>query len=142
AFVTPAVEAAMAVAAGHTDVCMAFRLMMQQPSSAALAAGALLDVPDIDDAQFHWPFGFYSPTQWAALYMNRYLYESATAEEHVAQFAVTQREYAMSNPEALQRTPLTVEDYLAMPYISSPLRLLDCDYPCDSGSAVIFTTEE
>ena len=27
-------------------------------------------------------------------------------------------------------------------YITKPLRILDCDYPCDSGSAVIFTTEE
>ena len=37
---------------------------------------------------------------------------------------------------------LTAEQFLQQPYISKPLRLLDCDYPCDSGSAVIFTTEE
>ena len=29
-------------------------------------------------------------------------------------------------------------EYLAARYVSKPLRLLDCDYPCDSGSAVIF----
>jgi acetyl-CoA acetyltransferase len=48
----------------------------------------------------------------------------------------------MANEDALQRAPLTAEQFLEAPYISKPLRLLDCDYPCDSGSAVIFTTEE
>ena len=142
AFSTPAVHAAMAVAAGQTDVCMAFRLMMQQPSGAALAAGAMLGVPDIGDAQFNWTIGNFSPTQWAALHMNRYLHESDTTAEHFGAFAVAQREYATRNPEALLRSPLTVEEYLAAPYVSAPLRILDCDYPCDAGSAVIFTTEE
>jgi acetyl-CoA acetyltransferase len=143
AFITPAVHAAMAVASGHTDTCMAFRIMMQQPSGAALASGgAMLQAPSMSDAQFMFPFGDFSPTQWAGLLMNRYLYESDATEEHFAQFAVVQREYAMANEDALQRTPLTVDQFLEAPYISKPLRLLDCDYPCDSGSAVIFTTEE
>ena len=46
------------------------------------------------------------------------------------------------NPNALQTGPLSADDYLNAPYITKPLRILDCDYPCDSGSAVIFTTEE
>ncbi len=33
AFITPAYHAAMAVASGHTDTVMAFRIMMQQPPS-------------------------------------------------------------------------------------------------------------
>jgi len=143
AFVTPAVHAAMAVAAGHTETCMAFRIMMQQPSGAALASGgAMLQAPSMSDAQFMFPFGDFSPTQWAGLLMNRYLHESDATEEHFAQFAVVQREYALANEDALQRTPLSVDQFLEAPYISKPLRLLDCDYPCDSGSAVIFTTEE
>jgi acetyl-CoA acetyltransferase len=74
--------------------------------------------------------------------MNRYLHESDATEEHFATFATIQREYASHNPDALQRMSITVEDYLAAPYISAPLRLLDCDYPCDSVGAVIFATEE
>ena len=38
--------------------------------------------------------------------------------------------------------PLTIDDYLASRYIAKPVRLLDCDYPVDSASAVIFTTAE
>jgi acetyl-CoA acetyltransferase len=143
AFITPAVHAAMAVATGHSEICMAWRIMMQQPSTAALSAGeAQLGQPSAADFQFMAPFGDFSPTQWAGLLMNRYLHESDATEEHFAAFAVAQRDYAMRNPDALQRSPLTAEQFLAAPYISKPLRLLDCDYPCDSGSAVIFTTEE
>jgi acetyl-CoA acetyltransferase len=117
--------------------------MMQQPSSAVLSAGgATLGSPNMVDTQFMAPFGDFSPTQWAGLLMNRYMHESDATEEHFAEFAVVQREYASKNEDALQRKPLSAEQYLAAPYISKPLRLLDCDYPCDSGSAVIFTTEE
>lgn len=143
AFITPAYHAAMAVAAGHTDTAMAFRIMMQQPPSAALAAGdAQLSSPSPGDTQFQFPFGDFSPTQWAGLLMNRYMHETGATEEMFAEFAVVQREYARMNPNALQRDPLSAEQYLSLPYVTKPLRILDCDYPCDSGSAVIFTTEE
>ena len=143
AFITPAYHAAMAVAAGHADTVMAFRIMMQQPPAAALlAGGAMLGEPNMADAQFRWPFGSFSPTQWAGLLMQRYMHETGATEEHFAEFAEVQRQWARMNPDALQTGPLSAEDYLALPYITKPLRLLDCDYPCDSGSAVIFTTEE
>ena len=45
-------------------------------------------------------------------------------------------------PGALFRDPITIDDYLAARYINKPLRLLDCDYPVDSCSALLFTTEE
>lgn len=143
AFSTPAVHAAMAVAAGHAETVMAFRIMMQQPSSAALAAGnAARGAPSMADTQFSWPFGAFSPTQWAGLFMQRYLHETGSTEDTFATFAEIQRSHAMRNEDALLRNPLSKADYLAMPYVSKPLRVLDCDYPCDSGSAVIFTTEE
>lgn len=143
AFIAPAYHAAQAVAAGHADCVMAFRIMMQQPSSAKLAAGgAMLGAPNMEDTVFQYPYGNFSPTQWAGLLMNRYLHESDSTEEHFAKFAVSQRNWALLNDDALQRTPLTEEQFLATPYVTKPLRILDCDYPCDSGSAVIFTTEE
>ena len=143
AFITPAIHAALAVATGQAETVMAFRIMMQQPSAAVLAAGqAALSAANSSDAQFLAPFGDFSPTQWAGLLMNRYLYETDATEEHFATFAEVQRSHAVLNDEALQRAPLTAEEFLAAPYVSKPLRLLDCDYPCDSGSAVIFTTEE
>ncbi|MCW2527581.1 MAG: putative lipid transfer protein [Pseudonocardiales bacterium] len=139
AFISPAIHAAQAVASGQADVVVAMRVIMQQPSKANLWAGG----PGMAfDAQFLHPFGDLMPAQWAGLLTNRDLHESDATEEDFAAFAVTQRDYASRNPEALLRTPMSVEEYLAAPYISKPLRLLDCDDPCDSGAAVIFTTEE
>jgi len=143
AFIAPAYHAYLAVAAGHCETAMSFRIMMQQPPSAALAAGsAQLGTPSPGDTQFMFPFGDFSPVQWAGLFMQRYMHETGNTEEAFAKFAEVQRAYASRNPEALLRDPLTAADFLAQPYVSKPLRVLDCDYPCDSGSAVIFTTEE
>lgn len=144
AFVTPAVQSWAAVASGLADTCLAFRIMMQQPSSAQVAAGSAQTSTGApgSDGQFAQPFGVFSPVQWAGMLMQRYLHDTDTTEEHFAQLAVLQRTHAGLNPEALMRDPMTVDDYLSARYVSKPLRILDCDYPCDSGSAVIFTTEE
>ncbi len=139
AFISPAIHAVHAVASGQADTVVAMRVIRQQPSQANLWAGG---TGMAFDAQFQHPFGDLMPAQWAGLLTNRYLHESDATEEDFANFAVTQRGYAAKNPEALMWEPLRVEDYLAAPYISKPLRLLDCDYPCDSGAAVIFTTEQ
>ena len=108
AFITPAYHAALAVAPGHADTVMAFRIMMQQPPAAALAAGgAMLGAPSMVDAQFHYPFGNFSPTQWAGLLMKRYMHETGATEETFATFAEIQRDWALMNDDALQRTPLS-----------------------------------
>jgi acetyl-CoA acetyltransferase len=143
AFITPAYHAAMAVSHGHCETAMAFRIMMQQPPASALASGAaMLGSPNSEDASFQHAYGDFSPTQWAGLLMARYMHETGATEATFARFAEVQREWALMNDDALQKDPLSAADYLNLPYVSKPLRILDCDYPCDSGSAVIFTTEE
>ena len=102
----------------------------------------MLGEPNMADAQFRWPYRQLLPTQWAGLLMQRYMHETGATEETSPTFAEVQRAWALMNADALQTGPLSAEDYLALPYVTKPLRILDCDYPCDSGSAVIFTTEE
>jgi acetyl-CoA acetyltransferase len=108
----------------------------------AAAGGAALGVLSLVDAAYLHPYGVISPTQWASLMMQRYMHDTGATEEQFAIFAEVQRNYALMNREALQKSPLSRDDFLNAPYVSKPLRILDCDYPCDSGSAVIFTTEE
>src|SRR6202011_1783743 len=78
----------------------------------------------------------------AGFQMQAHMSRYGTTEEQFAQNAVNQRYHASMNDDALFRDPSTVEDYLNARYISKPVRLFDCDYPCDSVSAVIFTTAE
>jgi acetyl-CoA acetyltransferase len=70
------------------------------------------------------------------------MFEYKETEEHYAAHVVAQRYHASLNDDAIFRDPLTAEDYFAARYVSEPVRILDCDYPVDAGSAVIFTTEE
>jgi acetyl-CoA acetyltransferase len=40
------------------------------------------------------------------------------------------------------REPISLDDYLASPYVAEPFRRLDCDYPIDGAGAMVVTTLE
>src|SRR4029453_7477721 len=151
AFAYSAVQAIAAVASGFCHTALALRMIKQQPSGAAMAAGtAARDNPMVmaqlggagGDRQFLAPFGAGNPTQWAGLLTQRHMAEFGTTEEQFGHHVIAQPSPASRNDDPVFRDPLTMDDYLAARYVSKPLRILDCDYPVDSGAAVIFTTEE
>ncbi len=151
AFGYSAAQAIAAVASGFCHTALALRVIKQQPSARAMAAGtAPRDNPMVayqlagatGDRQFLAPFGAGSPTQWAGLLTRRHMEEFGTTEEQFGHHIIAQRYHASLNDDAIFRDPLTMDEYLAARYVSKPLRILDCDYPVDSGAAVIFTTEE
>ena len=146
AFVAAASNAIAAVRAGYAHTCIAFRVMKRRPSTLVMRAsgpGGSMRFPTVrvpGDGQFSAPYGGDSPGMGAQMRRHMALY--GTTEEQFGANVVTQRYHASLNPEALLRDPLTVDDYLNSRYMAKPARLLDCDYPIDAGSAVIFTTEE
>jgi acetyl-CoA acetyltransferase len=149
AFSWAAMNAIAAVAAGFCHTALALRVIQQQPSGAAMAAGGggganamIAAMMGGGDRQFLGPFGAGNPTQWAGLFTQRHMSEFGTTEEQFGHHVIAQRAHASLNDNAIFRDPLTMDDYLAARYVSKPVRILDCDYPVDSGSAVIFTTEE
>ena len=75
----------------------------------------------------------------AAMPAQRHMDVFGTTEEQFGAHVIAQRAHAALNEEALFREPLTMDDYFSSRYIAKPVRLLDCDYPVDSASAVIFT---
>jgi acetyl-CoA acetyltransferase len=148
AFSFAAMQAIAAVASGFCETALALRIIKQQPSAKAMAKGG---APDQLTSFLHaagglrqWltPFGAGSPTQWAGLFTQRYMSQYGATEEDFGRHVIAQRAHAALNDDAIFREPLTMEEYLEARYVSKPLRILDCDYPVDSGSAVIFTTEE
>ena len=144
AFVEPAVQAISAVASGLCHTCVAIRLIRQAPGGMPPGGpGAMLSAGIGGDEQFNIPFGgLAAAAPIGGIQMQRYMEEFGATEEQFAAHAVTQRYHASLNDDALLREPLTVDDYLAARYVSKPVRLLDCDYPVDSSSAVIFTTAD
>ena len=65
-----------------------------------------------------------------------------TTPEQLAWIALNARRNAGRNPSAIYRNPMTMEDYMAGRMISSPLRIYDCDVPCDGASAVIVSRRD
>jgi acetyl-CoA acetyltransferase len=140
AYSVAAVHGIAAVASGSCHTCLTLRTVHQL--GAAGNARELTADAASGDRQFLLPYGSFTGAHWAGMYMRRHMAEYGTTERQFGALAVAQREYAVANPEALLREPLTIDDYMASRYISKPLHLLDCDYPVDSSSALIFTTED
>ena len=75
----------------------------------------------------------------AAMAVRRHMKLYGTTEEQLGWVSVAQREWAVNNPRAIFRTPLTIEDYLASPYMVAPLRRSDLTMISDGGTAIILT---
>jgi acetyl-CoA acetyltransferase len=142
AYVHPAMMAVAAIKSGLAHTVVTTRIMMQQPSGAQRLSEGAKPTAVGGDMQFMAPLGGGIPTQWAGLITRRYMHEFGATEENFADHVVTQRYHASLNDDALFRDLLTKDDYFASRYVSKTVRLLDCDYPVDSGSAIIYTTEE
>src|SRR5690606_31853447 len=41
--------------------------------------------------------------------------------------------------DAFKREPMSMQDYLASPYVAEPLRVVDCAYPVNGAAAVVVT---
>ena len=92
---------------------------------------------------FYLPFGLTAPPQWYALMARRHMHEFGTTEEQLGAVAIAMRRHAQLNPAALMHgKPLTMEQYLASPMISSPYRLFDCSLETDGGAAFVVTSAE
>jgi acetyl-CoA acetyltransferase len=86
--------------------------------------------------------GLVGPGHLFALLARRHMYQYGTTREHFAEIAVTLRENASRNPEALMRAPLTREQYFAAPLLADPHCLYDFCLESDGAIAVIVTSAQ
>jgi acetyl-CoA acetyltransferase len=136
-------HAAAAIAAGLCEtalICYAETRLSDRKKGLAMnfATGAAQE----PEEQFEIPYGCWVPIPTYALAAQRHMYQYGTTSAQLAQIAVAARKWAQLNPAASMRDPLTVEDVLASPMMSTPLRLRDCCLVSDGGGAVIVTTAE
>jgi len=86
------------------------------------------------------PFRPFLPTTAYALAAARHMYEFGTTREALAEVAVAARQWALLNPQAWEKSPLTVEEVLASRMVSYPLTIRDCCLVSDGGGAIVLTT--
>ncbi len=94
-------------------------------------------------SEFSDPQGMQSPSAVFGLLMGRYDHQYGLDPAALGKIAVTQREHACRNPNALDklRKPLTLDDYFASRMIADPLRVLDCVMFCDGANAFVVMAE-
>jgi acetyl-CoA acetyltransferase len=68
--------------------------------------------------------------------------EYGTTAEHLAAIAITQRDHAVLNERAIQRKPLSFEDYMASRMIVEPFHLFDMALETDGACALLVTSPE
>jgi len=78
----------------------------------------------------------------AAMAARRHMHLYGTTEEQLGWVSVAQREWAQNNPIAIFRDPMSIDDYMASPYVVEPLRRPDLTMISDGGCAVVLTSAE
>lgn len=86
--------------------------------------------------------GLFGGAATHALSAMRYLSVHRLGEDVLADVAIAARQWAMLNPAASYRKPLTKREYFSARYIAEPLRLFDCAAPVNGAIAVLVTTPE
>ncbi len=141
--------AALAVATGTANAVVVFRSRNRTKSAAYGAdpnqggrpwakAGARL----FDERQWHHPFGVAAPAQEMALIARRHMHEFGTTAEQFGMQAVAQRRHASTNPNAIMRAPISLDDWRASRMIADPIRLFDCSLENDGAVALLVTSTE
>jgi acetyl-CoA acetyltransferase len=88
------------------------------------------------------PFKPFLPASAYAMAANRHMHEFGTTREQLAEVAVAAREWALLNPAAWEKKPLSIADVLNARPISDPLTVRDCCLVTDGGGAIVMTTSE
>jgi len=89
-----------------------------------------------------YPYGFGGPNATFALITDAFMRTYGITRAEFGKLCVAQRANAGSNPFALQRKPLSLDQYMAARPIADPVHLFDCVMPCAGAEAFIVTTPE
>ncbi|GAA4554761.1 thiolase C-terminal domain-containing protein [Streptomyces collinus] len=136
-----AAHAAVAIATGRARAVL---LVYGSTARADVRAGrrtGTLSFGTRGPLQFEVPYGHTLIAKYA-MAARRHMIEYGTTIEQLAEVAVQARANAALNPEAMHRTPVTVDEVLAGPMIADPFTKLHCCVRSDGGAAVLLVAEE
>jgi acetyl-CoA acetyltransferase len=142
-FVAHVHEAILAIQAGLCEVALITHGETRRSNrKRSVPARPTHDDPWLPDWQWERIYGVASPPAAYALAATRHMHDYGTTSEQLAEIAVATRKWAILNPRALHRDPISVDDVLASPWVVYPFHLLDCCLVTDAGGAVVVTSLE
>jgi acetyl-CoA acetyltransferase len=86
------------------------------------------------------PYRPFMPSSAYAMAAARHMHQYGTTREQLAEVAVAARKWALLNPKAWEKEPLTVEQVLKSRMVSYPFTVRDCCLVVDGGGAIILTS--
>lgn len=91
---------------------------------------------------FYHPWGWSSQAAHWAMTFQRYMNQYGVTEGDLGQVAVTLRRNATLNENAIMRSPLDIDGYLASRHVVRPLRVLDLCLVSDGAVCLILSSVE
>ena len=88
------------------------------------------------------PFRPFMPSSAYALAASRHMHQYGTTREQLAAVAVAAREWALLNPVAWEKKPLTIQEVLHARMVSYPFTVRDICLVTDGGGAIVLTSAE
>jgi acetyl-CoA acetyltransferase len=80
------------------------------------------------------------PSSAYALAASRHMHQYGTTREQLAEVAVAARRWALLNPKAWEKEPLTIDQVLSARMVSYPFTVRDCCLVLDGGGGMILTS--
>ncbi|MFC4242165.1 acetyl-CoA acetyltransferase [Gryllotalpicola reticulitermitis] len=129
-------HAAAAIETGLCDYALITYGSTQRSDGRALVSGS-------EWLEYERPYGMMHPISPIAMIAARHMHQYGSTSEQFAHAAVAAREWSRLNPRAPYRDrPLTIDDVLSSPLISTPVHKLDCCLVTDGAAALVITSAE
>jgi len=109
-------------------------------SNQRTASGRLVSMSD--PPPYEAPYKPRMPVAAYALAASRHMHEFSTTREQLAAVAVAAREWALLNPVAWEKKPLTIQEVLNARMVSQPFTVRDICLVTDGGGAIVMTSAE
>lgn len=131
--------AAMAVQTGRAKNVLCIGACQQGGRRYGLALAGLAVTPD---TLWNRVSGVKGPGHSLAMLARRHMYEYGTKREAFAEVVMSSRDFAATQPGAIRKKSLSLDEYMAAPMMADPLCRLDFCLETDGALAFLITTAE
>ena len=132
-FMSHVTHAQMAIEAGLCEVAVIAYGSTQRSVSRAAASPREYN-------HYESPYKPILPISAYAMAAARHMHQFGTTREHLAEVAVSARKWALLNPIAWEKEPLTIEQVMKARMVSYPFTVRDCCLVVDGGGAIVLTS--